>query len=348
MSQLPFVVFVETSNVDRFKSDPVQMARQRPRRQRDSSPSSDDGANPISGAAAQPALLQPAQAAASQNATPSLGNQLSSQPIPIASNSSGRQLDSALEALADRADEMSEPEDDHQNEVAEADASGAGSQAVEANASGAGSRAEVHTSGSPAVEAHASSSGLPQDHPSASADCIITGFTNASADTNDNKLSNVSALSDHDVRLMKDKVEMVEEKRREIARRYTQLQAEVASNLQDFMSQNSMGISSSATAEFFRAGVENFGKRVDPAISSPFVEKNPTAPTPTAEKKNGNSVLPSQGSAAVFTSGVLWHVDDGHGQVRRRSRRMNSTLYTNTSKNRVVVDSGKIIEHKNP
>jgi hypothetical protein len=133
---------------------------------------------------------------------------------------------------------------------------------------------------------------------SPSADCVITDFTNTSADANDNKLSNASVLSDHDVRLMRDKVEMVEEKRREIARRYTQLQAEVASNLEDFMS-HSMGMSS-ATAEFFRAGVENFGKRVSSQVDGKF----PSAPSAPAEKKNGNSVLPSLGSATVFISGL--------------------------------------------
>jgi hypothetical protein len=251
-------VFVETSNVDRFKSDLVGMARQRPRRPRVSSPSSDNGANPISGAAAQPALLQPAQAAASQDATPSLGNQPSSQPIPVSNFSVSQPLDSALQALADRADELSDPEDELQDEVAEADASGAGQQVAEAHASGAGLRAEVDTSGS----------GSNQDQPPSTSDCIFVSYTAPSDNASGSKISTASVLTPLDVTLMREKEEMILQKRLDIARRCEKLQAEIASDLQQFLSQNPMYNSSPSSEEFVKFGMLNFWKSGDHSLSS--------------------------------------------------------------------------------
>jgi len=250
-------------NVDRFKSDPVQMARQRPRRQRESSSSSDDGANPISGAAAQPALLQQAQAAAPQDATSSHGNQ-PYQPLPNSSDPVPRPLDSALQALADRADELSDPEDELQNEVAEVYASGAGQQVAEAHASDAGQQvAEAHASGA-GLRAENETSGSRSNQDQAS-DCILVNVTAPSDNASGSKISPASVLTALDVALMREKEEMVLQKRLDIARRCQTLQAEISSDLQQFMLQNPRHNSSPSSEEFVKFGMLNFRKSGDPS-----------------------------------------------------------------------------------
>jgi hypothetical protein len=280
------------------------MAR-RQKRPSPSSSSSDEG--PVSlaqEAAAQPTLTTYVQAAASQVPR--------QQIFPP-------QLDSALQALADRADEISDGE---VPEVARVDTLGAGS-TVEAHAFDAGIQdveAPASDAGSKAVEAHASDAELRVATARASgtdaqvaevdtsgagsnssSDCIITGVTSAN-NAGDSKISNVSVLSSRDFLLMREREEMIEEKRKEIARRYEILQANLALDMREFLSHNPAGAPISASEEFLQAGPVNFRVKADPLLPSQGSEKFPGASNALAEEKKENSVLPSLGGSGVFTS----------------------------------------------
>jgi AhpD family alkylhydroperoxidase len=261
------------------------MARQRPRRPRSSSASSDDGTNPPSGAADQSADSALNSVAASRDENQSLGN----QPVSLGSNSSVPPSDSALEALADRADEMSEPEDD---EVAEAYASGAGQQVVEADASGAGSKAEVPTSG---LE-----SNQHQDQSPSSSDCILVNVTRPSDGVSGSKTSTPPILTTLDVALMREKEEMILQKRLDIARRCEKLQAEITSDLQQFLSQNPASNASPSSEEFVKFGMLKFRESGDLSLpstnqSSSSKEKKTSGASGAAVQENGNSVFPPNG-----------------------------------------------------
>jgi hypothetical protein len=153
---------------------------------------------------------------------------------------------------------MSEPEDGGSREVTEAYASGAGLQLAEAPASGE----EIQAAGAQASSAGNQSSTVLDD-------CIITGITSANTHATDSKLSIASVLSAHDLRLIRDREEMINEKRREIASRYEKLRTEATENLQQFLSQNPLSAPPSTPEEFFRIAVQNFKAHPPGASTAP-------------------------------------------------------------------------------
>ena len=210
-----------------------------------------------------------------------------------------RQLDSALEALADRVGELSDDEDPAL-EVVEAYASHAESEVVQASALNAESEV-VQASASNAELLAPAKDLLLQD------DCVITGVSRAeSARTIDNKLSIELTPSSRDLHLIIHQgQEEREREQRKVVERYKALQLTIDSDIREMMrdpevsklpdvSQVLEGILSSLTRE-----LPGFTARTDAGFSPSVQAKNPGASGASAEQ-NRNSVLPSQG-AQEFT-----------------------------------------------
>jgi hypothetical protein len=216
----------------------------------------------------------------------------SDQPTPADSR---RELDSALQALADRIDDLSDPDEPvyqpGQNEVVENYVSDAG----------------LGKGGLPLTETPAPAA---ED-----LECIVTAFTQAYVNTAESKFSNVSAISARDTHLMQEKREEIEAHHASIVERYKALQRQVDLGLQEMMGQTPhvsqilSDIRPSATGDF---------PSIAEGSSSSAQEKNTGASEASADG-NGNSVFPPQ-EVAEFTQSAAQaqggsHVGEGAGKA---------------------------------
>ena len=195
-----------------------------------------------------------------------------------------RDLDSALQALADRADDLSGDEDSslglsgqNINEVVENYVSDAGF-------------------GLPSTgELPAAAEDLPQD------DCILVGFSRVENSAIENKLSNALVLDASETAVIQARMESTENEQRKLIERYQSLKLLVDAGLQEMLqapkalqlsnvSQILNGILSSMPEKFPSADVNS--------VTS--VEGKFMGASNASMEKNKNSVLPPQG-ASEFT-----------------------------------------------
>ena len=235
---------------------------------------------------------------------PTPASTLASQTLaPVSGPDSHRNLDSVLQALADRAEDLSD-EENSPLEVVEAYASHAELEVVEASASHAGS--EVVEASASHAELPAQAEDLqPQD------DCIVTGVSRVdSACAIENKSSNALALNSRDMHLvMHQGQEERERDQQKILERYKALQLRIDSDMKEMMrdpevsklsdmSQILDRILTSMTREW-----PSFAARTGVGSSPSVQGKNPGASGASAEQ-NRISVLPSQGAQQEFIQGT--------------------------------------------